>query len=41
MYALFSQLFAVPPIWIFLEVEIFQSTFGGEPIKNRWRATYR
>ena len=25
---------------IFLEVEIFQSAFGGEPIKNPWRAVY-
>jgi hypothetical protein len=25
---------------IFLEVEIFQSAFGGDPIKNPWRAVY-
>jgi hypothetical protein len=43
LYALFSQLFfsiifPTCQFWIFLKVDVFQSTFVVEPIKNHWRA---
>jgi hypothetical protein len=37
---IFSIICPFCQFWILLKVEIFQSTFGGEPIKNRWLAAY-